>query len=171
MICNAPCIFVQTWSYVASQAHLRTCLQVAAESKSERRSYQLAQIYDEHCRRQWAERALRGASLHIISSKNVLITCGSKQPKLAPPHLDHVHYHIACEVMLGLMSMTSRATRTVSSLTGPGWRGMSRTSLVSGLDSSSHYPITMYVVPCCRRPLRREARGRLWEALQAQVRL
>ena len=37
-------------------------MQIAAESRAEKKNYHLAHIYDEMCRRKWAERAFRGMS-------------------------------------------------------------------------------------------------------------
>ena len=35
-------------------------MQIGAEARAEKKHFQLAQIYDEMCRRKWAERAFRG---------------------------------------------------------------------------------------------------------------
>ena len=50
----------QVWPYTAAMAHLRICMEIATSSVSENRRHVLAQIYDELCRREWSERALRG---------------------------------------------------------------------------------------------------------------
>ena len=50
----------QTWNYTASTAHLRICMEIAANAKNEHRTGVLAQVYDEVCRKEWAERAFRG---------------------------------------------------------------------------------------------------------------
>ena len=54
------CSICKVWSYVSSQTHLRICMQIGAEARAEKKHFQLAQIYDEMCRRKWAERAFRG---------------------------------------------------------------------------------------------------------------
>lgn len=51
---------LQIWPYTASMAHLRICMEIAITSHCEERSHVLAQIYDELCRKEWAERAYRG---------------------------------------------------------------------------------------------------------------
>ena len=53
-VCAVLC---KVWSYESSQAHLRICLRIAAEQRGDL----LAQLYDESCRKEWGERALRGA--------------------------------------------------------------------------------------------------------------
>ena len=54
---NAAC---QMWNYVSSYMHLRNCLRIAAEARSEGKSWNLALGYDELCRKKWAEKAVRG---------------------------------------------------------------------------------------------------------------
>ena len=58
---SAHCVHLcQAWQYVSSQVHLRICLQIAGEARAEKRNPMLAQIYDELCRKAWAECAFRG---------------------------------------------------------------------------------------------------------------
>lgn len=50
----------EMWTYTATRAHLRICLQVAAEASHENKRHILGQFYDEICRKEWAVRAERG---------------------------------------------------------------------------------------------------------------
>ena len=47
---------MQVWTFTASTAHLRTCLEISLEGKGPA----LGQLYDELCRSAWSEKALRG---------------------------------------------------------------------------------------------------------------
>ena len=46
--------------FTASKAHLRVCLLVACRAAGEGRRHQLAQVYDEVCRKEWSAKAARG---------------------------------------------------------------------------------------------------------------
>ena len=41
-------------------AHLRNCLEIAANAAAEGKRYSLAILYDEICRREWSQKASRG---------------------------------------------------------------------------------------------------------------
>jgi len=62
LVCNSNrytcCAFalMQVWTFTASTAHLRTCLEISLEGKGPA----LGQLYDELCRSAWSEKALRG---------------------------------------------------------------------------------------------------------------
>ena len=50
------------WDYHLAMAHHTVCLKVACRSNSLDKRHQLAQVYDEVCRRDWSERSFRGDS-------------------------------------------------------------------------------------------------------------
>ena len=54
---HVPC---QVWTYTASMAHLRICMEIAA-SPGEKQGPSLAQVYDEKCRSTWSMKAFRGS--------------------------------------------------------------------------------------------------------------
>jgi len=60
---NVAC---QMWEYVSSYMHLRNCLRIAAEARSESKSWHLALGYDELCRKKWAEKAVRGKQVCLL---------------------------------------------------------------------------------------------------------
>ena len=62
---------MQVWTFTASTAHLRTCLEISLEGKGP----VLGQLYDELCRSSWSEKALRGSSLFLISGMHVCVAC------------------------------------------------------------------------------------------------
>ena len=66
-------ILLQAWQVVSSQEHLSICLQIATEAKAEKKNAMLAQIYDELCRKAWAEAGLRGAM--ILNLARVVSNC------------------------------------------------------------------------------------------------
>ena len=51
-------------------------MQIGAEARAEKKNFQLAQIYDEICRRKWAERAFRG--IYVYSSVLRLVPCARR---------------------------------------------------------------------------------------------
>ena len=50
-------------------------MQIAAEARAEKKNYHLAHIYDEMCRRKWAERAFRGMSILCSVWCRVFVFC------------------------------------------------------------------------------------------------
>ena len=50
----------QVWKYTAAMAHMRNCLEIAANAAVEGKRYSLAIVYDEICRREWNHKACRG---------------------------------------------------------------------------------------------------------------
>jgi hypothetical protein len=54
---HVPC---QVWTYTASMAHLRICMEIAA-SPGDKQGPSLAQVYDEKCRSTWSMKAFRGS--------------------------------------------------------------------------------------------------------------
>ena len=65
---------VGTWKYPSAMAHLRTCLQIAGTAGTEHRRGVLAQLYDEICRNEWAERALRGDTDFDVNSASLRLS-------------------------------------------------------------------------------------------------
>ena len=59
MYAGSAFALMQVWTFTASTAHLRTCLEVSLEGKGPG----LGQLYDELCRSTWSEKALRGLPL------------------------------------------------------------------------------------------------------------
>jgi hypothetical protein len=73
VFCTQRISICQAWTYTASMAHLRVCLELAAGAHAEKRAHGLAQIYDELCRSSWTEKALRGAPIarHVCDKRGV----------------------------------------------------------------------------------------------------
>ena len=55
---------MHVWTFTASTAHLRTCLEISLEGKGPG----LGQLYDELCRSSWSEKALRGLPFLIYGA-------------------------------------------------------------------------------------------------------
>ena len=56
------CAAVGMWDWHLAIAHHTTCMKVACRANSLHARHQLAQVYDETCRKEWAERSFRGDS-------------------------------------------------------------------------------------------------------------
>ena len=59
------------WDYHQAMAHYTVCVKVACRSNGLKMRHQLAQVYDEICRKEWAERTYRGDSDFCLESASL----------------------------------------------------------------------------------------------------